>query len=827
MRRQLPYILGGVVAGSMAARYTAVAPEPLAVFAGLCLCSILFTRRPLLHHLHLFLVFTALSAMGYCLHTERISSEHILRYIDPERLQSARGRIVSPLEMSEEKMTFRLSAEECEGESVSGIVRVTVYAGHVPYQNPYCGTRLAYGDYIEINGRFRQPENYGNPGAFDYKAFLARKGVHVIAAVAANKIKVLQKEGGNRVMRHVYKKRREFQCFINSVLPRDERRILTALITGDRSGIEPEMRRRFSRAGAAHLIAISGLHIGFIAVFSYLILTAALRYLLTPGLLTQSFFWITPTRPAAAITLVFLLYYTLFVGAPTSSVRAFFMIALYLVSKIAERSRGLMHALMTAALLILLWQPASLLETDFQLSFAAVAAMVLYNNRTGQEKNSLGPASSNQSLLKRAAAKMMSNLAQLLVISLLALSATAALSASVFHSVSLSGLLLNIFLVPLTGFWIIPWGILSLVLFPVCPVLAHGSVKMAGTGTRLLIETTRLAEEMTWSSFWVFTPPPWLLAGYYLALAVTLLLPRIRGFQRTGIVLALLAAFLAANEHIGRFRPDGRLHMRFLDVGNGSSTLLVLPRGTTVLVDGGGHGRSSMDVGRQIVLPALLSLGIKEIDCVVLSHPHPDHLNGLIGILEEIPVGEVWDGWEGTQLDQYKDFRRIIEDRGIPRRSINEAGEKIRLDGVLFEVMQSGGAGDAVSNAEINDHSVVLRISLGGVSLLLPGDLEKEGEKRLVEQWGDALSSTILLVPHHGSLTSSRPMFLDAVRPEIAVISVGRSNRFHHPSTTVLGRLAYIVPEKVLYRTDEDGSIWIYTDGKSVTSRCFNRGHSP
>jgi competence protein ComEC len=196
-------------------------------------------------------------------------------------------------------------------------------------------------------------------------------------------------------------------------------------------------------------------------------------------------------------------------------------------------------------------------------------------------------------------------------------------------------------------------------------------------------------------------------------------------------------------------------------------------------------------------------------------------LGGLIGILEEVPVGEVWDAWERYPSEQYRRFRTLIAEKGIRRRFLDAGGEKIRVSRTLFEVLQHGPGVRRGASSEVNNDSLVMKISYGETSLLITGDLEAEGESVLLKTRGEELGSTILQVSHHGSASSSSWQFVDGVRPGIAVIQVGDHNPFRFPSKKVLVRYAYFYPQTTLFRTDRDGSIWIRSDGRNVQVRGF------
>jgi competence protein ComEC len=409
--------------------------------------------------------------------------------------------------------------------------------------------------------------------------------------------------------------------------------------------------------------------------------------------------------------------------------------------------------------------------------------------------------------------------AGLFVITCVASAATLPITAAVFHRISWAGMVTNLFFVPLVGFWIVPTGMAGVLLFSIDPALGVFGARAAGTGAALLAKGVHFFSAIKGSGLWVIPPGGALIAVYYLLFGAWVLRDQARDCRRWAGLLLLSVLFVALTGAKGALKGDGQMHVFFLDVGQGSSTLLVLPGGKTVLVDGGGRYGSGIDTGKSVILPALLTLGIRRLDAMVLTHPHPDHLSGLIGVLEEFPVGEVWDEWERYPSEAYARFRESLQDKGVPRRSIRGAGGPVWIDSVRFEALSGGPGGAHRSNSEVNNASLVLKATFGKVSLLVPGDLEQEGEMRLVRTCPEKLKSTLLLVPHHGSFSSSHSTFLHAVQPLCAVIPVGFQNPFGLPSSTVLGRYQYISPEKALFRTDRDGCIQIRTDGTGIWVR--------
>ena len=297
----------------------------------------------------------------------------------------------------------------------------------------------------------------------------------------------------------------------------------------------------------------------------------------------------------------------------------------------------------------------------------------------------------------------------------------------------------------------------------------------------------------------------------------------------------------------------GILSLTAVDVGQGSATLVRFPGGRRMLVDGGGFFDESFDVGKYVLAPFLWHERISRIDIVVLTHPHPDHLQGLLFVMENFHVSEVWTNGERSESPLYLAFLQVIQDRGIVMRTISDRTPEMNVSGVSMRFLNPQGtstvphaaphpslqANTKVSETEVrsippapikkrsgfsdevNERSLVMKLSFGRRAFLLPGDITEISETRLVDSAVD-LKSDVLIVPHHGSSRSSSFPFLEKVRPQLAVISCGFENVFRFPHPETLRRLERL--QSRVYRTDRDGAVTIVTDGNDLRSSVFRPG---
>jgi competence protein ComEC len=281
--------------------------------------------------------------------------------------------------------------------------------------------------------------------------------------------------------------------------------------------------------------------------------------------------------------------------------------------------------------------------------------------------------------------------------------------------------------------------------------------------------------------------------------------------SRILLFLLLLSAILIWTAFL--YKPARLLKATFLDIGQGDSIFLQFPYGGNMLIDGGQGGR--YDMGRRVVA-YLHRQGVRRIDIVVLSHPHDDHVGGLITVLRNLPVDLVLDSGQVHTSYSYEEFLKLIKEKRIPYRIVKAGGEIKGFKGVKIFILSPLPYLFKGTGSDINNNSLVLKMTYGKASLLFTGDIERGAEKKLL-RYGPALQSTLIKVPHHGGRTSSTPAFLDLVNPRAAVISVGRRNPFHHPAPETLRR--YKERGVKIYRTDRRGAIIFTSNGRSFRIR--------
>jgi competence protein ComEC len=584
---------------------------------------------------------------------------------------------------------------------------------------------------------------------------------------------------------------------------------MKALLVGDRNEVSPEMKNVFSRIGTAHLLAISGLHIGIVASLAFF----CFRFILSRSERVLLAGWCT--KGAALLSLFPVVFYGLLAGMSPATQRAVIMIAVFLVSLLFERERDTINTLTLAALVILIVTPTSLLELSFQLSFAAVFAIFYVADNVGFARE-----------LREGPRTMFKRLGLFLLASAAAILGTIPISLYYFNQISLIGILTNCFMVPVIGFVVVPLGLLAILFLPLSASIAMWVMK---GGTVILERGLGLVSffaKWPFAAFRTVTPTLIEIAVYY-ALAWALL-NRGRANRAKSILIGISLVAIADVSYWVCQRYDcNALKMTVIDVGQGSSSLLELPGGPCVLVDGGGFYDNRFDVGYRVVGPFLWNRKVSTVDILVLSHPDPDHLNGLLFIARHFNVREVWMNLEPADTQPYRDFMDIISREGIRVIGPQDLLSPRVINGVQFQVFYPPVDFLDRKSRETwrtpNNNSLVIKVSFQDISFLLPGDIEAEAERELSALDCRTLKCDVLLVPHHGSRSSSTPGFLECVDPDVAVVSSGWKNRFGFPHPSVLERYQRLGCQ--VFCTNQQGAITITTDGKSLTVEPFTRDY--
>ena len=572
----------------------------------------------------------------------------------------------------------------------------------------------------------------------------------------------------------------------------DAAALVGALAAGLRSELGPEWEDRFARSGLAHVLSVSGLHVAALALALAAVLAALLRA--SPALVRR----MDPRRPAALAALPLVWGYVVFTGNQPPAVRSALMLGVVLAGRVLQRPADALNALALAAGVLLVADPASVRDLSLQLSFSAVLALVLLAPRLRAWVPVPPPDPHRSGRWRRVLEQLREALLGVCTASAAVTLGSIPLVATAFHRISLVGWAVNVLALPVAS-------VLTLTsaaaggLFCLSPALAAAPLLVAGGAARALLALVRAGAAVPAG---VLTTPSF---SWPAALAFGLgLLGVALGVRRAGWV-AIVAMLAVLARPLLEPRPP--LELTVLPVGHGDS-ILVSSGGAHLLVDGGGVP-GGIDPGARVVLPYLRERGIRRLEAVALSHPHPDHALGLLTVLREVPVDRLWlpaDVERGPLVDA------VLAAAGPARVEWLAAGEVRPLGVATVRILAPRR--EASGLRSVNDRSLVLHLSAGGRSALLPGDAGAAEEAQL-----PPLESTVVKVPHHGSRTSSSPGLVAASQAWVALFSDGRANRFGLPAPEVVDRWRSSGAE--VLRTDVDGAIRVALEPDGVRWETF------
>jgi competence protein ComEC len=776
-----------------------------AVGALLLLCLLLCRRRTTRAQL---LALAILLALGACLiHLKlhpTIPPHHISKIPDRKRVM-LRGTIYRPVERKEGKTVFYITAEGIShGNTITpsiGRVRITMRDPVVP---------LRYGYQVRLNTKIYHPHNFHNPGSFDYEGYLRRKGVLVTGYVRdGDSIEIVSTERGNFLLRRFDRWREGIEHFLDANTSPPGRGMLKALLIGERGEIPPEIREDFIAAGAVHILAISGLHLGIIVTLIFFAIKGILK-------LSERVLLRYDIRKIAALaTFPPLLAYILITGFPISTIRAGIMASCFLGAILINRQRNTLNTLAFAAFIILLASPTSLWDPSFQLSFSSVLGIIII---TPHLYRFLFPQDPLTLLTPKRGEKFKRAISLSFIASFAAIVVTSPIVDFHFHRCSTMGLVSNAIIIPIVGLGVLPLGLLSLPLIPIFPsggaLLVQAAAALAQWGIRAM----ELIASLPFAARYL--PGPTMLEMILIyAFIASILWIKWPGIKKLALALILVLAVLDLSYWGLRGYATNELKATFLDVGQGDCALVEFPRGKRMLIDGGGlYG--DFDVGENVVAPFLWKRRILEVDYLVVSHPEPDHYKGLLFIAQHFDPREFWHNGLTSPASTYKELLKVIKKKGIRMVKV-EDGFARSIRGVTVEALHPAEGwppGGERKRGWTNNNSLVLRITFGGHTFLFTGDIEKEAETKLLRD-DKKLRAHVLKVPHHGSKTSSTYYFVREVSPQYAIFPLGYKNIYHFPNRRVVGRYEELGCQ--ILRTDLDGAITVTSDGKELRLKTY------
>ncbi|MCP4129109.1 MAG: DNA internalization-related competence protein ComEC/Rec2 [Gammaproteobacteria bacterium] len=639
------------------------------------------------------------------------------------------GVVISIPERTPERTRFELQVEKLHLNATEypspGRIRLGWYR-HAP--------KIQAGERWGLMVRLKRPHGFINPGGFDYEGWLFQRGIRATGYVrASERNRLLGQAGG---LANIQRWRQHIRDQINALSPDAAgAALLNALVIGDRAGIERQHWQLFTNTGTSHLIAISGLHIGIIAGLAFFLMRRLWIYSETATLLL-------PAPHAATIAaLIAAAIYAVMAGFAIPTQRALIMLMVFSLGFLLRRPPRPERVLALALLLVVIWDPLVVLSAGFWLSFSAVAA-ILYGfvGRLGK----IGWI--------RQWGRVQWLVAMALAPVLLALSL----------QVSLLAPLVNLIAVPLFSFLVVPLALLSVALL--CLYVPLAVLVLEFVGWLLVTGMSGLGyiSEIPFTTWSGAELPIWVWLPAFLGVLLLLSPPAVPA-RWLGVV------FLAPLLSLRPVLPaHGAAQITVLDVGQGLA-VVVRTRHHALVYDLGPRFSAGFDAGSAVVLPFLRQAGVDRVDLLILSNGDMDHQGGLSGLLDQVEIGSVLSG-EPQRIEVKAELCR--------------AGQNWSWDGVRFRMLHP----KQHEKWSGNNASCVLQMEVAGRLVLVPGDIHAEVERYLVAENSDLLKSDLVVIPHHGSKSSSSSGFTRAVSPSYAVVSTGYRNRYGFPNPDVLAR---------------------------------------
>ncbi len=633
----------------------------------------------------------------------------------------------------------------------------------------YGQLKLQPGQRWRFSVKLKRPWGLANPGSFNMQSWYAQSGIDGTGTAREKHAVLLKASPGNRLN---YNKWRQHISQRLGQLDTDERvrGILRALLVADKSGIDAQLWSLFQLYGINHLLAISGLHISIAAGVGYFFGIFLARLAAPVGAVG-----IAAVLPAL-MSLGCAFIYSALAGFALATVRALVMLACFVAASLFSRGTVSVNNLLIAAVLVLVFNPLAAVGSGFWLSFSAVACLLWLSAWRTQIRLPLRMLHTH---------------------SYMAL-AMVPLGAWWFGGVSMVATVANFILVPLVGLFVVPVALLGVAAYLAGTELEHYFWAVAVWPLeQLLPGAIGIAQQQQEFLYLHLSPSPGEVVLAIMALAL-LVVPLPWGIKLLIPVLALPI-----------FLPDGQrtsdspfiARMTVLDVGQGTAVVLQ-SAGNTLVYDTGGGDPNGSNMASMVILPFLRSRGVEALDTLVVSHADNDHSAGINTLIQSMPVGQLLVSGE------------VLATTALARQC--RAGEAWRWpSGVSFQILSPAGSQGLSSN----NGSCVLQVHIGGLGVLLPGDIDARREKDLLRYWRKSMHSTVLLAAHHGSLSSSSLSWLKFVQSKYAVFSSGYLNQFGHPHTKVSERYHTVGAHTFSTAIDGAVEIWFHRDGTiGVTS---------
>lgn len=665
-----------------------------------------------------------------------------------------------------------------------------------------------YGDKVILQGEFRKGSEQRNTGGFDYQLYL--KSIHIYGTLKVENYQKISSDNANWISKSIHTIKLVIAENIEKTLEKEEAQIVKGLILGDATALEEELKAKFQIANISHVLAVSGMHIIYIVI----------------GIEVVFKKWLGK-RNVKYVIIFGLVFYMALTGYTSSIVRAGIMGMMNILAFLVYRKNDIWTSIAISLGIILIQNPYAITGVGLQLSYLGTIGIILFNKNIKQYLDNVKWIKNNIQIKKsKRISKIVENLKDMISVTLSAQTMILPIMLYHFNMIGIYFVVANILVSIIIG----PIMFLSIIF--IFSSFIHLQISQfisifLSLGIKGFIQISNLSN-LPFSKIYVPTPNILLITIYYIVILagnqiyiiytskyINSTKRRVKNlialmkyklyekkkkarkmyqkiFQEKNVKVFVVRSYkviLLMIFLIGMYQFPKDLEIHFLDVGQGDSSFIITPNHKTILIDGGGSTSSTFDVGKDTLIPYLLDKGYTKLDYVFISHFDQDHIGGILSILEELKVGQIFISKQGEESENYKTFLKIVQEKNLKVQEV-KIGDKITIGDVTFHILWPSEK--QIEENQLNNNAMVMKLQYKDFSMLFTGDIEEVAEKKILSVYSDNLDSlkgTVLKVAHHGSKSSSTEEFLEAVNSKGAIIGVGENNMFGHPSNAVLERL--------------------------------------
>ena len=647
---------------------------------------------------------------------------------------------------------------------------------------------LEYGDIITFNGIYNKPNAQRNYGGYDYSLYLKTQNIY--GTFESSQIELKSKNKGSFIQRGIISFKEYIKSVLKENLDEDEAELCIGLLIGDRTNLTKDIQEDFKTSNLTHMLAVSGSH------FVYIIL--AVTYINK---------FLKRKRLGQILMLIVIILFMNLTGNTGSVVRSGIMASLGIIASMIHRKADIWNNMAIAMMLQIIINPYIIFDVGVQLSYGGVIGIVTFNKIINEHLDKLfGKFRERIKHEKSVLTKLINYIKDSISVTISANIIIIPIMMYTFNTISLSFIISNLLAGAILGI-IVLYAFALVFLNIIFHKLINPLFFILNFMIKVLIFIAHNCSLLPFSKIFVVTPNIFLLIIFYFLLYLCVKKVEnkyIKMQKKTISILILLSVILNfVYPLVTAKRHD--LEINFIDVGQGDSTLIRVSN-KTILIDGGGSSYGeTFDVGEKILFPYLLDRGINAIDYVIVSHFDSDHCQGLNFVMENMKVKNAIISDLGQESNEYNTFINLAQKQETNLIYVKK-GDIIKIGDCTIKILYPDN--EPITDNEKNNNAIVFKFLWKNISILFTGDIEEKAENKILSLYADdleELKSTMLKVAHHGSKTSTTKSFLEAVRPQIALIGVGENNNFGHPNSGVIERLESIGCE--IFRTDECGEI--------------------